>query len=137
MKVLRTHLPTSHPQRAMAIMQDMDCIDDAWFSVDLTTEQIHISVNCNDLFYWASADSEPITADDVALLEQTARDLEALGDDNDTYPFLNLLELYAARRRNMQPLPAYVGKLESQRLKDLFRQLPSNDTPHKYGSWRT
>jgi hypothetical protein len=42
-------------------------------------DQIHLSVNCNDLFYWACADSEDINIDEIPSLVAAIQEHESLG----------------------------------------------------------
>lgn len=54
-------------------------------------------VNCNDLFFWALADGEPIeTIQDVEALEQACKVAKYDGSS-----------LYCARRRKMRPQGAF------------------------------
>lgn len=52
---------------------------------------------CNDLFWWATADCEPITPANVELLEQAWAALKGL--DQDYY----VGDLFAAMSRQMRP----------------------------------
>lgn len=52
---------------------------------------------CNDVFFWATADAEEITADDVPLLERCLSDLGKAG------AAYYLAGLFAARKRKMRP----------------------------------
>lgn len=55
---------------------------------------------CNDVFFWATADAEEITADDVPLLEECLADLDKCAD---RWVTCYLAELFAARKRKLRP----------------------------------
>jgi len=60
-----------------------------------------VSVNCNDLFYWGTADLEPIESDaDLELLK------ECLDIDDSYGP-----TIYACRRRKMRPQNCVLEKM--------------------------
>ncbi|MEV7140732.1 hypothetical protein [Streptomyces tauricus] len=58
---------------------------------------VHLSANVSDVFAWGGADSEPITPDTLAALEQAYADLKAVGGED------FLADLYAARQRGQRP----------------------------------
>lgn len=65
-------------------------------------ENVILSANCSDLFYWGAADSEIITAADLPLLRSTQKELM----NYFTHVSLAgewLASLYSARKRNMRP----------------------------------
>lgn len=74
-----------------------ECRDGLMWHVD-AAGRFRFSANIPDLFWWGGGDDEPITPDDLPLLERTHADLAAL-DCADMW----LAELYAARRRKMRP----------------------------------
>lgn len=76
-----------------------DVHDSLWWSTQ--NGELKLFAICNDLFYWATADLEEITADDVDLLRETRNELAALEDDD--MGELYLSELFAARKRGMRP----------------------------------
>ncbi len=61
---------------------------------------IKLFATCNDVFFWATADAEEITADDVPLLEACLADLEKCGE---SWAIAYLAELFAARKRHLRP----------------------------------
>ena len=62
---------------------------------------LNVSVNCNDLFYWGTADLEPIESDaDLELLK------ECLDIDDSYGP-----TIYACRRRKMRPQNCVLEKM--------------------------
>jgi hypothetical protein len=70
-------------------------VDDSGYWAGTGNQQgsLHVGVKCNDLFYWATADMEPI---------ETEADLESLAEClviDDVYG----PTIYACRRREMRP----------------------------------
>ena len=61
--------------------------------------KITILVACNDMFWWATADAEEVTAADLPALQQAYDDLEKCGDCNEVYA----PQLWVARKRGMRP----------------------------------
>lgn len=59
--------------------------------------EMKLFAQCSDFFYWATADLEEITRDDIPLLRQTLSDLKAIGAEEE------LDHLFAARKRRMRP----------------------------------
>lgn len=80
-------------------------------------------VNCNDLFYWASADCEEVTEDNIALLEQTYAECEELEKNKPAeetkHASLYAEHLFCARSRKMRPQGACY-KYYPEALKPLF-----------------
>jgi hypothetical protein len=76
---------------------DLDHADLLWV-VQGTADEACFSVDCSDLFAWGEADSEPITADNVDLLEQMVRDNSPADSDR-------VLQLWCAIQRNERPMP--------------------------------
>lgn len=62
---------------------------------------ITVMVICNDLFYWATAEAEDVTAEDVPLLEQAWQDCHAACSECDVEVWV--CSLFAARKRGMRP----------------------------------
>lgn len=54
--------------------------------------EVSFFINCNDLFWWGTADVEPLTAADLEAFDQSMKDSPTSG-----------AELYCARRRKMRP----------------------------------
>jgi hypothetical protein len=71
-----------------------------WWRVDMTpgaSREMRLYAECNDLFFWATADAEEITVADIPLLRQALDDLKAIGAEEE------LGHLFAARKRKMRP----------------------------------
>jgi hypothetical protein len=75
--------------------------DDLTLYVDEDTDDAQVLINCSDMFFWGCADSEPIEADDVALLQSCFNDLKALDPQQAWY--VHTGDLYCARKRQMRP----------------------------------
>lgn len=84
-----------------------------------------IFINCSDFFYWGTADAEPITDDNIGLLEETFREVQELKGnkwDADDAPLL-----FCARVREMRPQGAYYKHLDED-LHHLFNAVaPERD----------
>lgn len=73
--------------------------DELWWRCDAEYAPITFFVNCNDCYAWGSADAEPITPADLPLLEQTFKDVIALGyTDGEGAPLL-----FVSRKRRLRP----------------------------------
>ena len=85
-------------RRMLAVVASCDARENlTWTVTDGTVAWV---VLCNDLFWWATADAEPIeTAADVDMLESCASDLATIGADATYW----VAALYACRRRQMRP----------------------------------
>lgn len=70
----------------------------------------------NDIFWWDTADLEPITSEDLPAMRQALADVyKVVGKDTDVYEGF---KLWAARKRQMRPQqPAYP---KDERLWGLF-----------------
>lgn len=78
-----------------------------FWRVDMTPggdRDIRLHAECNDLFFWATADLEEITVADIPLLRRTLDDLKPLDAREE------LGHLFAARKRGLRPQkPCYKG----------------------------
>ena len=76
-------------------------------------------VMCNDLFWWATADAEKITPEDIPGLRQAILDVETTNAyDLCLDSYVTGCELWCARKRKMRPQrPAYP---KDERLRLLF-----------------
>lgn len=89
--------------------EEHDSTDSVWWRVD--EDGVRFLINCNDLFYWASADCEEITPDNFTVLATAISDCQKalrasadpkISDDIyvKVYGFHNGLILFCARVRN-------------------------------------
>lgn len=84
---------------------EYDFLDSLFGRVD--DGEIHFAANCNDLFWWATADAEEITKQNFDLLRQTCEDLKRLEKENEkVFATLYIESLFAARVRKMRPQDA-------------------------------
>lgn len=95
--------------RVLAIFGESDQHEQLFWRVN---DELHLLATCNDLFWWATADCEEITPENLPVLEQTLADLQALPDREivdgtaavkPDFPLLYLSELFAARSRKTRP----------------------------------
>lgn len=87
---------------------------DLFWRTDGEYAPVTIWVKCNDLFHWACADLEQITADNIGLLESTAAEVKALTGDTITAELL-----WCCRVRGMRPQRPYYKDFD-ERLRPLF-----------------
>lgn len=71
------------------------CSNDIWWRTDGEYAPCTFIVNCNDVFAWASSDSEDITKDNIDILKQSFIDCEAALEHGKHYGPL----LFCARSR--------------------------------------
>jgi hypothetical protein len=84
----------------MGILADIDSDGEMLCPRRNLDGSVHLLVNCGDLFYWATADAEPLEIEDLPVLRQCLTDLQAADPmDGDCY----LWELYCCRKRGMRP----------------------------------
>lgn len=113
----------------LRIIEDADCYSELMWRTDVLEDRVVFSLLCSDTFAYASADAEPIeTALDVARLYSVFWELSRLEKRfPDSVALAFLPELYAARRRKMQPLPAWLTAIaEGRGVRELFEELPPN-----------
>lgn len=86
--------------------------DDFWWRTDAPDyAPVTIMANCNDLFYWACADCEEVTPENIHILEQCLKEWTVFreawrADKGKTVPYVGshiAVELFAARVRKMRP----------------------------------
>ena len=68
----------------------------------------HLCVNCNDFFWWGTADAEGITAADLLDLKQ------AMKDCNEEFEFKWGQLLWCARKRKMRPQGPYYSSIPKE-----------------------
>lgn len=96
----------THIEQVISIAIDYDQYDNLHWWRDEEDGQIKVGANCSDLFWWATADAEEITPDNIQLFEETCNECEAL-DDGIEFPTVFACALFAARARKMRPQGAY------------------------------
>lgn len=90
--------------------------DNLWWRTDGEYAPVTLLVNCNDLFFWACADAEPLTLDNIAELEKAAEDMKAASPNGD-YSLAHLL--FCCRMNGMRPQTPYY-KYIPEHFKPLF-----------------
>lgn len=107
--------------RVLKAMQDCDNREELWWNVK-EDGSVAFTVNCSDVFWWACADSEDVTPENVSELEKALTDIKSVLDpEDDPAPFTisHAPMLFAARMRKMQPQGAMYKYIDS-RLWKLF-----------------
>lgn len=99
--------------RVLDVMARTDQRDALFWNTTGEYAPITFFVTCPDLFHWASADAEPLTAETLADFERALADARAACGSDTWGP-----ELYCARRRGMRPQGAAYP--EDKRLWPLF-----------------
>lgn len=96
---LRAVPATEHDyaHRVLAVFA-FDHTDGLWWRVDAQYAPVTFFATCNDFFAWGGSDVEPITPQDVPLLEQAADDVDTVAGGGGWAG-----ELFAARKRGMRP----------------------------------
>ncbi len=104
----------THYEFCFRILRVADYDGDIFWHYNHVLDIIQFEVNCNDLFYWATSETEEIEPCDIDLLETTIREVYKLTNSK-SYG----LSLFACRKRKMRPqLPVY--RAMSEILKPLF-----------------
>ena len=109
---VRTKVGPDYIHQLMLVLAKIeDSGESIWPRVTLDGS-LKICINCNDLFYWACADSEEFTPDDVDLLNECVADLLAADKEyGDCYVF----ELFCCRKRKMRPQYPFFRKYDRDR----------------------
>ena len=110
--------------RILAAFAVADAHGDLFWRIDDGTLTFYAM--CNDVFWWATSDCEPITEGTLPLLEQTLVDLQSLGQP------LYLAELYSARARGMRPQRKWL-RAEQGALRALFEACGPERDPEEEG----
>ena len=101
----------------LAVFAEADEHDALWWRTDGDYSPVTFFVNCNDLFYWATADCEKITEENLPLLKQTIRDCQEITGELGWAP-QEAFDLFCCRVRGMRPQqPAYP---KDERFRPLF-----------------
>jgi len=90
-------------QKILEVISENDSHDDVWWRTDGKYAPVTFFINCNDLFFWACADAEQITEDNIEILLTAYEDAKAADEDGECYASL----LFCARARGMRPQGAY------------------------------
>jgi hypothetical protein len=100
----------------LGLLAELDCYSEPiYWACHGDYAPITFFVNCNDLFYWATADAEKLTPEDMPALKQAIADVIEITGKTDIYIGF---ELWCARKREMRPQqPAYP---KDEQLRALF-----------------
>lgn len=85
------------------------------------TGKMSLWVDCSDIFAWATAEAEPLTAESFPMLVQAIADVDWVNGDRD-----DGFTLYVARRRKMRPQGAWYKYLKV-----------TSRMPNGKGGWKT
>ena len=83
------------------LVSDYDVSLNSYFVFKNAAGEPFLSVNCNDTFYYACADSEDVTVENFPLLKQTYADCKAADPD---FGWIYADLVFAARCRKYRPL---------------------------------
>lgn len=105
---------------ARRVLEAFNALDGAdkdrlWWRTDAEYAPITWLVQCNDLFYWGSADCETITPDNIAELERAVTDCRAV---DEAVGELEAVDLFCCRINKTRPQGASYPK--DQRFWPLF-----------------
>jgi hypothetical protein len=85
-------------------LDETDCYGDLFWRCE-NPDTIEFFVNVNDIFWWATADLEPITPEDLPAMRQAVADVRKITECKHVS---DAFVLWAARKRKMRPQrPAY------------------------------
>lgn len=90
---------------------------------DPNDDDIHLYVNCSDLFFWGSSDLEEVTNENVDVFTQAMSDIRALGDPGKFSPYAGYL--FSARVRRLLPISPRRAQFEKAdpRLLQMFLEV--------------
>lgn len=94
-------------------------------------DKIEFMVNCNDLFYWACADVEPLTESDLPLLKSCKDDLEKCQDSFIAVCYTG--SLYCSRKRGMRPQQPFYKQVKMPDVEALFNAAGPERDPKDEG----
>lgn len=108
-----------HLEYVMSVLRIMEAADQyesmLWH---VKRGRVIFAALCSDTFAWGCADCEEIRPQDLPLLWQTWQDLKAIQDaDKSSVAVCDLPELYAARKRGMRPMNAWMATQDGTRKK--------------------
>lgn len=86
--------------RVLSVFNGFDGLsnDDVWWRTDDEYAPITLLVNCNDLFFWGCSDCEEVTPENISILEQAVKDVEAI-----TGSQRHADQVFCCRVRGMRP----------------------------------
>lgn len=93
---------------------------DVLYRVNADKTDLRISIDCSDLFDWASADAEELLPSDLPDLYQAYEDLRAIKTAGPRYHFIYAGELWCARKRGMRPQGPWYGYTSNDAIRRQF-----------------
>ncbi len=76
--------------------------DDIWWRTDGEYAPVTFWVKCSDLFWWGVADLEDLTPENIGVLEQSYRDVQAAAPDDHAADIYGA-SLFCCRVRKLRP----------------------------------
>ena len=82
-----------------------------WWRTDGEYAPVTFFINCNDMFYWATADCEKLTPKNIGELERAIADCRTVDDGHKgRVAIMSAPELFVARLRKMRPQRPWMRK---------------------------
>lgn len=89
-------------------METFDGYHEIWWRTDEPEyAPITFFARCNDLFYWACADCEDVTPDNIGEMESATADVLAVLAEDSSKAYLYATALFCCRIRKMRPQGAW------------------------------
>lgn len=85
--------------RVLSVVARYDCPEAIWWRVDGEYAPITFFAMCSDIFAWARADCEPVTADNLDAFERAFADVDKITSGDPTFA----APLFCARMRGERP----------------------------------
>jgi hypothetical protein len=124
--------------RLLKLISKYELYDEIFWRCDNEYAPISFFINCNDLFYWGTADAEKITLEDIDSLKQAVNEAQASCAFGINYG----VRLWCARKRKMRPQgAAYPRKDAYQPIWALFdacgpERETGFDNPYRPGEYK-
>lgn len=107
----------------LRLLANHDAHDDLFWNV--SGDFVKFFINCSDVFWWATADLEQVTPENLHILKQSYEDAgDIYGGD-----------LFAARVRNMQPQDPYLDRISDEKIKAHFLACGPKREPDDQEMW--
>jgi hypothetical protein len=87
-----------------------------------TDDEVCVVLNCNDYFWWGTADAERVTYEDIPLLLDCIKELY----DLDKYAFY-ASDLFLCRKRNLRPQDGIFYNFELWRQELIAKYCPKRE----------
>ena len=91
--------------RVFRVFSETNCGNEMlWWRTDTTYAPVTFMVNCSDTFFWATADNEHLTPENIGVLEQAVADCNAVPSEYKHLARIYASTLFCARVRGMRPM---------------------------------